>query len=397
MRPGVGGPRPPVIRGRAVGPRSRGWAAVALIVVGCRGFPPGWAYVTRVTPTGATVVWTGDGEALDCRGPDGSRMEVASRPGQRGLRVAAVGGLRPATTYGCRMRSGGRAPSVRFTTAPSEAVPFTFAAVGDTGDGSAAAAALARRILAGRPAFLVHLGDIAYPSGTARQYAAEFFRPYARVLRRVPLMPTPGNHDLGRRSVYRDLFAPAADGEDAGGPHYAFDWGAAHLVSVSSPEFARDAAPGADWLGTNLAAAAGRPWRIVFLHEPPFSAGVKFTVPGLRGVLEPILERGRTDLLLSGHVHLYDRAAPACAYAADARTLHVISGGGGANLDSVVQHPNFPAAVSATHYLRVRVTPTRLDLRAVDVSGHVLDHVRRERAGDVACIASGWPPPRDRR
>jgi len=376
-----------------------GLAAVLVIGVACgRRLPAGWAYVTRVTPTAATVAWTGSTETLECRGPDGRMLPAVATEGRRGLRVARLAELLPATAYRCRMGAGDRSLRVRFRTAPADLVPFTFAAVGDTGDGSRTAAALARRILAGRPAFLVHLGDIAYPGGRAREYAAKFFRPYGSLLRRVPFMPTPGNHDLEPRSVYRDLFAPAADGEDAGGPHYAFDWGAAHLVSVSSPEFARDGAPGAGWLAKDLASAAGRPWRIVFLHEPPFDGGAKFTVPGLRGVLEPIVERGRADLVLAGHEHLYERSRPACAYAAEARTLHVVSGGGGANLDPapVVSHPNFPRIVSVTHYLRIRVTPAELDVRAVDVSGHVVDRARRRRGEDVTCLSSGWPPPRDR-
>jgi len=250
-----------MIRGRPVGWRTRaGLAVVLLLGVACRRrLPVGWTYVTRVTPTGATVVWTGGADVLECRGPDGGPLHVVSAEGPRGLRVARLAGLLPSSTYGCGIASGDRPRRLRFRTAPAGPVPFTFAAVGDTGDGSRAAAALARRILAGRPAFLVHLGDMAYPGGSARDYAAEFFRPYGRLLRRVPLMPTPGNHDLRPRSVYRDLFAPAADGEDAGGPHYGFDWGAAHLVSVSSPEFGRDGAPGAGWLAADLAAAAGRP------------------------------------------------------------------------------------------------------------------------------------------
>jgi len=387
-----------MIRGRPVGWRTRaGLAVVLLLGVACRRrLPAGWTYVTRVTPTGATVVWTGGADVLECRGPDGGPLHVVAAEGPRGLRVARLASLLPSSTYGCGIASGDRPRRLRFRTAPAGPVPFTFAAVGDTGGGSRAAAALARRILAGRPAFLVHLGDMAYPGGSARDYAAEFFRPYGRLLRRVPLMPTPGNHDLRPRSVYRDLFAPAADGEDAGGPHYGFDWGAAHLVSVSSPEFGRDGAPGAGWLAADLAAAAGRPWRIVFLHEPPYSGGAKFTIAGLRANLEPILERGRADLVLAGHEHLYERSMPACAYAAEARTLHVVSGGGGANLDPVVPHPNFPRAVSVTHYLRIRVTPARLEVRAVDVSGHVLDRVGRQRAQDVACVSGGWPPPRDR-
>jgi len=209
-----------MIRGRPVGWRTRaGLAVVLLLGVACRRrLPAGWTYVTRVTPTGATVVWTGGADVLECRGPDGGPLHVVSAEGPRGLRVARLASLLPSSTYGCGIASGDRPRRLRFRTAPAGPVPFTFAAVGDTGDGSRAAAALARRILAGRPAFLVHLGDMAYPGGSARDYAAEFFRPYGRLLRRVPLMPTPGNHDLRPRSVYRDLFAPAADGEDAGGP-----------------------------------------------------------------------------------------------------------------------------------------------------------------------------------
>src|SRR3989442_6535551 len=318
-------------------------------------------------------------------------LQLVATEGRRGLRVARLAGLLPATAYRCRIGSRDRPSQVRFRTAPAEPVPFPCAAGGDPGEGSGAAAAPARRILAGRPAFLVHLGDLAYPRGTAREYAAEFFRPYGRLLRRVPFMPTPGNHDLVSRSVYRDLFAPAADGEDAEGPHYAFDWGAAHLISVSSPEFARDGAPGAGWLASDLAAAAARPWRIIFLHEPPYSGGAKFTVPGLRGVLEPIVERGRADLVLAGHEHFYQPSIPACAYAAEARTLHLVSGGGGANLDpDPVSHPNFPRVISVTHYLRIPVTPAHFDIRAVDVSGHVLDPGRRPRAQGVTCLSRGW-------
>src|SRR5438046_2360277 len=202
---------------------------------GCDGrFPSGWAYVSGVSSTAATVVWTGaDGERASCRAPGGATAGGSATPRGRGLQVVRLEGLAPSTRYVCRL--GADAGMVRFRTAPAGDEPFTFAAVGDTGDGSREAAALARRILAGRPAFLVHLGDMAYPSSRASTLDARFFRPYRRVLARVPFFPTPGNHDLVRRSAYRDLFAPIAGGEAPGGPHYAFEWGAARLVSVSSP------------------------------------------------------------------------------------------------------------------------------------------------------------------
>jgi len=378
-----------------------GWRGVlaalgaAIGLAGCDGrFPSGWTYVSGVSTTAATVVWTGaDGERASCRAPGGATLGGSATPRGRGLQVVRMEGLAPSTRYVCRLGTAGG--TVRFRTAPAADEPFTFAAVGDTGDGSREAAALARRILAGRPAFLVHLGDMAYPSSRTPTLDARFFRPYRRVLARVPLFPTPGNHDLVERSAYRDVFAPIAAGETPGGPHYAFDWGAAHLVSVSSPEFSDAEGGNPEWLAGDLARAAARPWRIVFLHEPPFTAGAKWVVPGLRRHLEPVIEGGHVDLLLAGHSHLYERAEPMCAVVPGARVLEVVSGGGGANLDPLASHPNFPRVLAVTHYLRVRVTPETIDVRAVDLSGHVLDHAHRRRGESPACRAEGWPAPRD--
>jgi hypothetical protein len=52
--------------------------------------------------------------------------------------------------------------------------------------------------------------------------------------------------------------------------------------------------------------------------------------------------------------------------------------------------------LAVTHYLRVHVTPEAIDVRAVDLSGHVLDHARRRRGESPACRAEGWPVPKNR-
>src|SRR5438874_1462647 len=275
------------------GARWRGVLAALGVTVGLGGcdgrFPSGWAYVSGVSSTAATVVWTGaDGERASCRAPGGATLGGSATPRGRGLQVVRLEGLAPSTRYVCRL--GTAEGTVRFRTAPAADEPFTFAAVGDTGDGSREAAALAR----------------------------------------------------------------------------------------------------------DLARAAARPWRIVFLHEPPFTAGAKWVVPGLRRHLEPVIEAGHVDLLLAGHSHLYERAEPMCAVVPGARVLEVVSGGGGANLDPPAGHPNFPRVLAVTHYLRVRVTLETIDVRAVDLSGHVLDHARRRRGESPACRAEGWPAPRDR-
>lgn len=367
----------------------------ALLVLGCRGtLPGGWLYVTRVDRRGATVVWTGTGtEPFECHGGDGRLLDVRPAPPDHGLVVARLDGLLPGTRYACRLGGAGRRRTVLFRTAPDGVASFRFAVVGDSGDGSPQAAALARRILASRPAFLLHLGDLAYDDGSARRLDRRFFHPYGALLARTPFFPTPGNHDLHSSSAFFQVFGPA--GPTRAHPHYAFEWGGTRFVALASRRLSDGDGP--HWLADTLADARADQWRVVFLHEPPLMLGGKSVSRGLRDTVEPLLEAGKADLVLAGHVHLYARAEPACAYVAGASVLEMISGGGGRNLDPAVAAPNFPRVESRTHFLRVDVTPAAIDVRAVDLAGHVVEHVRLRRGAAVACRSGGWPVAREKK
>jgi len=360
-----------------------------MAAAGCAGpFPAGWLYVTRVDRTAASVVWTGAGTRVVCRGKDGAVAEARGAERGRGLHAARVESLRPDTPYACGILedNGHRVARVRFRTAPAPGATFLFAAVGDSGHGGRVGRAIAQRIRAAHPAFLVHLGDFAYTHGTAREYDSSFFRTYRSTLRRIPIFPTPGNHDLYARSIYRTLFAPAYDGTDE--LRYHFTWGAAWFVSLSP----RAGAAGAPGLAADFAAGGPGLWRIVFLHEPLYTAGWKRVEPGLREALAPVVEAAGVDLVLAGHQHFYERSLPSCAFVPTARVLHVTSGGGsGVGLDPVRAHPNFARAVSASHFLRIRVSAEWLDVRAVGADGHTIDRMRRARSADLTCRGEGWP------
>ena len=370
-----------------------GLGCVVSLTACTRPLPEGWSYTTRVTSTGATVVWTTrSAKSVSCR--SGSAVVTAAgTAGSAGLRYARLGGLLPDTVYRCRFEGTAPARSLRFRTAPERPTSFRFAVVGDTGDGSPVARALARRILAGRPAFLVHLGDFSYAGAGAAGYERAFFRPYRRLLARVPLYPTPGNHDIVSRSIYRTLFAPAADMDDRAGPRYAFAWGDGVFASVSSMGIAAGGV-GARWLGETLRGAPAGSWRIVLLHEPPYAPGTKWVTLGLRRTLQEIFDGDAPpQLVLAGHAHRYARSLPICNGTPNGGTLEIISGGGGANLDPPSTQQNFPVALSVTHYARVTVGETSLDVRAVDVDGRTRDHVRIGRGVPVDCRRDGWPLP----
>ena len=366
-----------------------------LLGAGCgEPFPAGWAYVTRVSSSTATLAWTGPGNRVVCRDVHGHTASAPSSTWQRGLKTARVEGLRPDARHACRIvtADGCVARRVRFRTAPGAESSFTFAVLGDSGHGGVIPAALARRIRDDHPAFLIHLGDLAYGYGLTPEFDLKFFRPFRGMLARVPLFPTPGNHDLYRSSIYHALFSPAVAGRSGVVPHYAFAWGPAYFVALDSSAAAADPAG----LKAELAHAPPLPWRIVFLHEPLYTAGRKRAEVGLREQVAPVLEAARVDLVLAGHLHFYERSEPSCEHDPGAAVLHVTSGGGSHQLDRVRAHPNFPRAASVSHYLRIRVNPRWLDLRAIAVDGQTIDHVRVRRDGSRACRADGWPAPKGR-
>lgn len=379
--------------------RSRPALALASLVVvgvvaGCAGrLPGGWILVTGVTMHEAVVTGTGDRPTtVDCRAADG-RAVAAIVAGDEPWR-ARLTGLAPSTAYACAIaRDDGTSRPVRFRTAPPPDGTTTFAVVGDTGDDSPEAVVLAHRIARNPPDFVLHVGDLAYPSATAAYLNERFFRVYRRLLATTTFFVTPGNHDLDAGNAYHPFFAQTTLPRSPGGDQYAFDWGPVHFVSLSSRALGLDAGADAEraWIAADLARARERPWRIVFQHDPVYSPGEKNTVRGLRRTLVPILEAGRVQLLITGHVHLYARAGASCVSDATARVVQVVSGGGSADLDPAVPHPAFPRIVSRTSYLRVRVTPRALDGKAIDLDGRVIDRFRLRHGDAGPCRSEGWP------
>src|SRR5437016_3348339 len=117
----VGAHRPAALargfRRRVSGVRWRGVLAAlgaTIGLAGCGGrFPSGWAYVSGVSSSAATVVWTGaDGGRASCRGPGGATLGGSARPRGGGLQVVRLEGLAPSTRYVCRL--GAAAGTVRF-------------------------------------------------------------------------------------------------------------------------------------------------------------------------------------------------------------------------------------------------------------------------------------------
>ena len=273
----------------------------------------------------------------------------------------------PADRGGYDLQPAGRGYDLRFRTAPApdDAVPVTFAALGDFGVGICTDAESSRRQRRVAEAlehlvdecgvrFVVGLGDTVYlgEQGRAGQesggedddWYSSFFQPYRYVISRVPVYPAVGNHDAtdtegsDDRAQMEDNFHTverfaSLEGRSSLGPglFYRFQYGAdLELVCVDSSMADPDEgvrrhfqdAGHVRWL-TEAFSPGGPRWRIPFTHHPAYCAGPEHgNDPEVIESLLPVYAAGGVRLVLAGHEHNFQLSR------VDGVT-HVVSGAGG--------------------------------------------------------------------
>ena len=253
------------------------------------------------------------------------------------------------------------------------------------------------RLLDVLPGTILALGDLAYPTGSAREFAQCYGPSWGRHKARTH--PAPGNHDYGDGSA-----APyfAYFGEAAGAPGegwYSFALGAWHIVSLNSncDEIGgceRDSREGR-WLAADLAAHPA-PCTLAFWHHARFSSGAKHGSTERMAPFWEILEEHGADVILSGHDHVYERFAPqdARGHADPGGIRQFTVGTGGRSLRRFGPLlPNSEAHSGAAYgVLKLTLHPTGYDWEFVPVAAaHFSDH------GSASCVSGPESPPRSAR
>ena len=160
------------------------------------------------------------------------------------------------------------------------------------------------------------VGDNAYPSGSALQFARCFGTSWGDTTRRIMkwIRPALGNHEYQTpgASAHFAYFGDRAG--ERGKGYYAYDigeWRAIVLnseilpISVIDPEEASD--QGA-WLRAELKKQPKK-CTIAYFHRPLWSSGFHGGHAEMRGVFQ-VLHTAGVDLVLAGHEHHYERFAP---------------------------------------------------------------------------------------
>lgn len=319
-------------------------------------------------PTAASEVRYGTTPAL---GSSAAGASVAAGTGR--VHTVSLAGLEPGTTYqySCGDPTAGWSALESFRTAPASGGRTVFAAYGDAGV-SAEAASVVARTAAMDPDFVLLLGDLSYANGGSSTIWDSWFDQLQPSAARAPHQPVLGNHELvgGDLAVYQTRFAATVSRR-----WYSFDAGCVHFSMVDSNSPVDPASAQYAWLEADLASASG--WRIVCFHHAAYSSATIHGSNAAMKALGPLLEAHGVALVLTGHVHNYERTEPTAfdgAVTAGA-PVYVCAGTGGRPYYTFTAVKPAWSAVRAMFHgaMRIVAEPGRLDVQAVAADGSVMD------------------------
>jgi hypothetical protein len=253
---------------------------------------------------------------------------------------------------------------VGFRTAPTfeSDKPAKFLVIGDSGEGSADQFALVEQMPTVPIDFMLHVGDMAYESGTFPEFEKNFFEVYEDLMKNFAVFPVPGNHEYVTNDAgpYRAVFDLPNNER-----WYSFDWGPVHFVALDTEQIG---ATQAKWLEEDLE-ANDKPWVVAYMHKPPYSSGSHGSELPARDTFSPIFRKHKVPLVITGHDHHYERVRPQDG------VHYFVSGGGGAGTYPVVESEFSAFAQEVIHFLYITADKEELMVHAIDASGQEFDQL----------------------
>lgn len=269
-----------------------------------------------------------------------------------------------------------------FLTAVEGDQPFTFTIIGDTQRNPAITGKLAKFMWALRPNFVVHCGDVVDDGPAKKQWVEDLFIPGADLWARVPLLPCIGNHEKNHAHYYQYFSLPAPE------YYYTYRYGNAQFFVLDTNGHRKLDATSEQyqWLDKELAKSDAI-WKLVYHHHPAYSSDNddfgdtwRTRTPGgdMRvRALVPLYEKHKVDVVLNGHIHVYERTLPIRGGKVDRKegTVYLTTGGGGGRLEDFAPTPTWFKATfrSDFHYCYVTVSGGRFEWKAFDQDNRLFD------------------------
>lgn len=284
-----------------------------------------------------------------------------------------------------------------FATAVDSSSAFMFALVGDTQRNPRtpwAWSAIAERVWADRPNFVVHVGDLVDKGLQKSDWVNDFFPAGQRLMSRVPLYPVLGNHEQDSPLYYQYMALPKPE------YYYTFIYGNAQFFMIDSNREVDEDSEQYAWLEWALARSTAR-WKFVLHHHPPYTSDsndygdTRYAASELGSVtrnLVPLYEKYKVDFCLYGHTHLYERSWPLRDNRIDQQqgVVYINSGGAGGGIEDFAPTRSwFTAELEAIHhYCTFNIFENTLQFKAIDHEGRLLDvfQLQKPEGGAVAVV-----------
>jgi predicted phosphohydrolase len=233
----------------------------------------------------------------------------------------------------------------------------------------------------GKVDIVLHVGDISYADGYDSHFD-DFLNKVQPIATRVPYMVSPGNHEFWYDfSAYKHRFhMPGAS--ISHGMNYSFTLGPIHFVSCNSEtavDTGRISPDQQAWIDQDMATVDRQvtPWLMVYFHRPMYCSNLdddncRNMAVWLRYDVEDLLNKYKTDLVITGHVHnyertysVYDNITTSTSYVNPPNPVYLVQGASGnreGNDGPPRNAPDWTAAVSgAIGFAIMQVTTSSVD------------------------------------
>jgi hypothetical protein len=199
-------------------------------------------------------------------------------------------------------------PTATRTALPADAAIVL--AAGDIGSCGKPGAQATGAFIASEPGTVLALGDLAYESGTAAEFASCYEPVWGSFKDRT--YPAAGNHEYvtpGAADYFSYFGARAGDPTQG---YYSLDIGSWHVVALNSNcsgiGGCGAGSPQEQWLRADLEAHPST-CILAFWHHPLYSSGLHGNNASVRALWQALYEYG-AEIVLNGHDHIYERFAP---------------------------------------------------------------------------------------
>lgn len=229
----------------------------------------------------------------------------------------------------------------------------TIVAAGDVAVCGRAEVEATARLIDGIHGVILGLGDLAYPDGSARDFATCYEPTWGR--HRGRTRPIPGNHEYHSAggAAYFDYFGESAGPRGMG--YYSFRAGSWLVIALNSNIPADANSAQATWLRATLAEQRTK-CTLAYWHHPVFSSGPHGNSGTMRDAWQ-ILQDAGADVVLAAHDHIYERFAPQTAGGrADVAGLRQFTVGTGGAVPTSVRTPAGNSEIVGTEEGVLRMT-----------------------------------------